>query len=64
MRLISALGDDQPLVRSEACMSLGMLGQAAPMIRRRVRAALQDTAERDLSSEVRRHARWAIDSIA
>jgi hypothetical protein len=45
-------------------MSLGMLGQAAPMIRRRVRAALQDTAERDLSSEVRRHARWAIDSIA
>jgi hypothetical protein len=28
--LVSALGDEEPLVRSEACTSLGMLGQAAP----------------------------------
>jgi HEAT repeat protein len=61
--LVSALGDQQPLVRCEACMSLGMLAQAAPPIRQQVRAHLQATAEHDASSEVRRHAQWAIGMI-
>jgi HEAT repeat protein len=62
--LVSALGDEEPLVRSEACRSLGMLGQAAPPARRQVRAHLHATAAHDTSSEVRRHAQWAIDTIA
>jgi HEAT repeat protein len=61
--LVSALGDEEPLVRSEACTSLGMLGQAAPPARQQIRAHLRATAECDTSSEVRKHAQWAIDTI-
>ena len=35
--LMSALADDQPLVRSEACASLSMLGQAVPAARQPIR---------------------------
>jgi HEAT repeats len=59
--LVSALGDEQPLVRSEACASLGTLGEAVPATRQQIRARLQDTAEHDKSSEVRRDAQAAID---
>ncbi|MGH3406296.1 MAG: HEAT repeat domain-containing protein [Streptosporangiaceae bacterium] len=62
--LVSALNDEEPLVRFEACMSLGMLSQAAPPIRQQARVHLQATAEHDTSSEVRRQAQWAIDTIA
>lgn len=61
--LVSALADEQPLVRSEACTSLGMLGEAVPASRQQIRARLQDTAEHDESSEVRRDAHWAIDQM-
>jgi hypothetical protein len=62
--LVSAQGDEEPLVRSEAGTSLGMLSQAALHARPQIWAPLQATAERDPSSEVRRHAQWAIDMIA
>lgn len=62
--LVEALGDDEPLVRSEACMSLGSLGQAAPDARPQIRAHLQATARLDKSSEVRRHAQGAIETIS
>jgi len=62
--LVLALGDEQPLVRSEACMSLGMLGKAVPATRQRIRARLQDATEHDTSSEVRRDAQSAIDWLA
>jgi len=62
--LVSALGDEQPLVRSEACASLGMLGKAVSAARQRIRACLQDAAEHDKSSEVRRDAQSAIDWMA
>ncbi|MGH3159224.1 MAG: HEAT repeat domain-containing protein [Streptosporangiaceae bacterium] len=62
--LVSALNDEEPLVRSEACMSLGMLSQAAPPIRQQARVHLQATAGHDTSSEVRRQAQRAIDTIA
>jgi HEAT repeat protein len=60
--LVSALGDDEPLVRSEACMSLSMLSQAAHACPQ-IQPHLQATAEHDTSSEVRRHAQWAIETI-
>jgi HEAT repeat protein len=62
--LVAALGDEEPLVRSEACTSLAMLSQAALHARPQIWAPLQATAEHDPSSEVRRHAQWAIDMIA
>jgi len=62
--LVSARGDEQPLVRSEACGSLGMLGMAVPGTRQQIRAALEDTAEHDKSGEVRRDAQSAIDRMA
>ncbi len=62
--LVSALGDEQPLVRSEACLSLSMLSQAVPAARQQIRAHLQATAEHDTSTEVRANAQWAIDTIA
>jgi HEAT repeat protein len=58
--LLSALEDEQPLVRSEACTSLGMLSEDAPALRRQIRGRLQATAKRDTSSEVRSSARRAI----
>jgi HEAT repeat protein len=61
--LVAALGDEEPLVRSEARTSLGMLSQAALHARPQIRAYLQAAAERDTSSEVRRHAQWAIETI-
>jgi hypothetical protein len=62
--LVAALKDAEPLVRSEACQSLGMLGQAVPRVRQQAGAHLQATAEHDSSGEVRREAQWAIDTIA
>lgn len=62
--LLAALGDEEPLVRSEACDSLGMLGKASPGDRLRIQARLQDAAEHDQSSEVRRDAQSAIGWIA
>jgi HEAT repeat protein len=62
--LVSALGDEQPLVRSEACASLGALGKAVPAARPQIRARLQATTERDKSSEVRRDAQSAIAWMA
>jgi HEAT repeat protein len=61
--LISALGDEQPLVRSEACVSLSMLGQAVPATREPMRARLKAIAEHDTSSEVRSDARRALEEI-
>lgn len=61
--LVSALGDQEPAVRSEACMSLGMLGEVVSSLRQQVRAHLQPVAEHDSSSEVRELAQWAIDLI-
>lgn len=62
--LMSALGDEQPLVRSEACVSLSMLEQAVPATGEPMRARLQAVAERDTSSEVRRDAQRALEEIA
>jgi hypothetical protein len=62
--LVTALGDDQPLVRSEACSSLGMLGQAVPAALQQVRTQLIVIAEHDTSSEVRRAARRAAATVA
>jgi HEAT repeat protein len=62
--LVSPLGDEQPLVRSEACMSLGMLGRAVPAARQQIRARLQDTVEHDESGEVRQDAQSAVDWMA
>jgi hypothetical protein len=62
--LLSSLGDDQPMVRSEACVSLVMLGEALPATRRRILARLQIVAERDSSSRVRGEAQRVIDRIA
>ena len=42
--LLAALGDEEPLVRSEACDSLGMLGKASP-VTACGQARLQDAAE-------------------
>jgi HEAT repeat protein len=61
--LLSALGDEHPLVRSEACTSLSMLGQAMPATRQPMRARLKATAEHDASSEVRADAQRAIKAI-
>jgi HEAT repeat protein len=61
--LISALGDEQPLVRSEACASLSALGQAVPATRQPMRARLKAVAEHDTSSEVRSDAQRAIEEI-
>ncbi|MBO0803045.1 MAG: HEAT repeat domain-containing protein [Nocardiopsaceae bacterium] len=58
--LLSALGDEQPLVRSEACVSLGVLSAEAPALRPQIRARLQATARSDTSSEVRSSARQAV----
>ncbi len=60
---MAALGDEEPLVRSEACTSLGMLSQAELHARPQIRACLQPIAELDTSGEVRRHAQWAIETI-
>jgi len=60
---MSALGDEQPLVRSEACVSLSMLGQAVPAAREPMRARLKAIAEHDTSSEVRSDAQKAIEEI-
>lgn len=62
--LLLALADEQPLVRSEACSSLGMLGRAWAGDRERVLARLQDAAEHDESGEVRRDAQAAADRMA
>lgn len=62
--LMAALQDEETLVRSEACSSLSMLGQAKPDTREPMRARLQVTAENDTSSEVRRDAQRAIEAIA
>jgi hypothetical protein len=62
--LISALGDEQSLVRSEACMSLLMLGDAVPAARPAMLTRLKAIAEHDTSREVRESAQWAIESIA
>lgn len=61
--LMSALGDEQALVRSEACVSLSMLGQAVPTARQPMRARLEAIAEHDTSSEVRSDAQRAIEEI-
>jgi HEAT repeat protein len=61
--LLSALADEQPLVRSEACTSLGMLGQAVPATRQPIRARLKAIAEHDTSKEVRDDAQRAIDDV-
>ena len=61
--LMSALGDEQPLVRSEACASLSMLGQAVPATRQPMRARLQAIAEHDTSSEVRGDAQRALEEV-
>lgn len=60
--LLSALADAEPLVRSEACTSLGMLSQAAPAAREQIRARLQAVADHDASGEVRKYAQSAIDT--
>jgi HEAT repeat protein len=60
--LISALEDEQPLVRSEACTSLSMLGQAAtrhPMLTR-----LKAVSEHDPEAAVRTDAHQAIAAIS
>ena len=62
--LMSALGDEQPLVRSEACISLSMLGRAVPATREPMRAHLKAIAEHDTSSEVRSYAKDAIEEVA
>jgi HEAT repeat protein len=62
--LVSVLEDEQPLVRSEACDSLGMLGQAELSVRQRIRAHLQAVADHDASAEVRRDAQWSIDRMS
>jgi HEAT repeat protein len=61
--LMSALADEQPLVRSEACMSLSMLGQAVPATRQPIRTHLKAIAEYDTSREVRTDAQQAIEAI-
>jgi HEAT repeat protein len=61
--LLSALADEQPLVRSEACTSLSMLGQAVPATHHQMRARLKATAEHDPSSAVRSDAQRAIKAI-
>jgi hypothetical protein len=61
--LAEALRDVQPLVRCEACMSLGMLAQAVPGARPQIRTRLQRAAVGDSSSEVRRHAQSALERI-
>jgi len=62
--LLSALADDQPLVRSEACTSLSMLALAEPATRQPAQARLRAIAEHDTSSEVRSDAQHAIQAIA
>lgn len=62
--LMSALGDEQPLVRSEACASLSMLGQAVPTTRQPMRTRLKAIAEHDTSHEVRSDAQRAVEAIA
>jgi hypothetical protein len=47
--LVSALGNEQPMVRSEACVGLGMLGRAVSGARPQIRAHLQCTAAHDTS---------------
>jgi HEAT repeat protein len=59
----AALSDVQPLVRCEACMSLGMLAEAMPDACPEIRARLQRAATADISSEVRRHAQYALERI-
>jgi hypothetical protein len=61
--LLSALADEQPLVRSEACTSLSMLGQAVPATREPIRARLKAIAEHDTSAQVRDGAQRAIEDI-
>jgi hypothetical protein len=62
--LMSALEDQQALVRSEACVSLSMLGQAEPATRQTILSRLTAIAEHDTSSEVRSDAQKAIEEIA
>jgi hypothetical protein len=62
--LVSALGDDQPLVRSEACTSLRALGQAVPAVRQQIQAHLEALAKHDTCAEVRSDAQRAIERIA
>lgn len=61
--LLSALADEQPLVRSEACMSLSMLGQAVPATRQPIRARLRAIAEHDAFKQVRDDAQRAIENV-
>jgi HEAT repeat protein len=62
--LIAALEDKQPLVRSEACTSLGMLGQAKPATRQPILTRLKAVAEHDPAAEVRTDAHQAIARIS
>jgi HEAT repeat protein len=62
--LISALEDEQPLVRSEACTSLSMLGRAKPATREPILTRLKAVAEHDPAAEVRTDARRAIAEIS
>jgi HEAT repeat protein len=62
--LLAAVQDPEPLVRSEARASLGMLGQAAPATRQAILDRLTFTARHAASSEARRNADRAIEEIA
>ena len=62
--LISALEDEQPLVRSEACTSLSMLGQAIPNTRQPILTRLKAVAEHDPDAAVRTDAHQAIAAIS
>jgi hypothetical protein len=62
--LLSAVQDPQPLVRSEARLSLSMLGQADPATRLAILDRLTLTAQHATSSEVRRNTHRAIEEIA
>jgi hypothetical protein len=44
---MSALGDEQPPVRSETCASLSMLSEAVPAAREPMRARPKAVAEHD-----------------
>ena len=61
--LAEALSDVQPLVRCEACMSLGMLAETVPDACPEITARLQRAATGDPSSEVRSHAQFALERV-
>jgi hypothetical protein len=61
--LLTATQDQQPQVRSEACDSLGLLGQDVPATRPAMLDRLTRTAQHDTAREVRRSALAAIERI-